>query len=796
MKRVASRTAGLALVVAVLSLPICAGEAPVNRWTPVGDGKFAPPKDGLYPSLVGCNLVWSPELEKAVIVPVLAKLEADIWETSLEKPAWGRLKGTAPAGQVPDRWASPQAYCYMPGLKRVLFLKEQWSYSRNKKQVSGWLVDPGSGKWEPVEADLCMADKSADFNPSKGRDGKRLPIWGSLAFDAHNKEAVSFGGGGTWGRVGKKKEKVRTGDWIFDEKLKRIRRLTGGEGDPAEARRWFPANCGTWTFSEAAKKWSPIPQPMGEQPPGRILPGMAYDSAEKKIVLFGGDDLARCMNDTWIYDCAKRTWKEAKPAVSPTARAGHAMVYVPEAKGVLMCGGYTGGWNGLGDVWVYSVPGNKWTCLGSGKLTGSGRSAKWQPEGMALPGAMPYCSGAHLSEKKAVLMACYPGTSRNKSIRLYLLRLDLGSAPKANPEKTDPKLAYHCKGQGAASTLLPEEWGAGANKPGDPAAGRAEIAKLPANTWVERKFPAGSRARGWGHYAYDIKTHKGIAWGGGHSTYPGAEVSEYDVLTNRWRSMAHATNYNPVWLHGMVGGPPGVSLSGWSLLPTHARKSYTVDHVSGKYITYMGDVYDPKHHTFVTNIGRCPGKYNVSTQVSFVPTPHGLYGYSTGTLARPDVRAGKWEVFAEGGPGHHEHHHLCYDSKRDRIVYFARKEKKVWTFDFKAKQWTEEKPAGGVPPDMTADSTYIPEMDAALLVFGTKGGKEETMYFYKVGERKWYSSPYVGEKTWRVNTGLNNSPRYDPELKTVVRFTNAGHRWIGVFLMRLEPGSLKLTPIQ
>lgn len=787
---------GLVVWVGIASAAVGA-ELPVNRWVPIGEGKFTPPQDAHYPDLIGYDLVWIPGIQKAVFLPSFGKIEADFWEFSLDNPEWVRRTGTAPEGQVPDRSSSPRASCWLPGAKRILYLKQEWSYSRDKQPISGWLVNPEDGTWEPLETDLSMSDRSADFNIAAGCDGKRLPIWGTLVYDAHNREAVSFGGGGTWGRVGKEKEKVEPGDWIYDEAIGRCRRLTADDaGKVTAARRWYPAHCGTWTFSEQSKGWSALPQPLGEQPAGRILAGMAYDSDEKKIVLFGGDDLARCFDDTWIYDCETRTWSEVRPPVKPQARASHAMVYVPEAKAVLMAGGYSGGWNKLGDVWAYSVAKNEWTLLGTDRSEGPGSAAEPSSKrGLGLPESTTYASAVYLPEKQAVLLAGYPNHRRNTTLHTWLLKLDPSAAPKAQPEEVAPESAYHCKSI-RNPTLLPHEWEAGENKPGDPAAGRKELAALTANTWVKREGPTQSPDREWGHYAYDSKTHKGIAWGGGHSAYAGAELSEYDVLANHWRSMAHPTNYNPIWLHGMVGGPPGVSFSGWSLLPTHARKSYTVDHVSGMYITYVGDVYDPRHHTFVANIGECPGRYGVATQVSFVSTPHGLYGYSTGTLAKPDVKAGKWKVFATGGPEHHEHHHLCYDSRRDRIIYFANKAMQVWTFDFNTKSWSEEKPAGPLPPAMTADSTYIPEMDAALLIFGERGGSEETMYFYKVGEQKWYTAPYAGDKPDRVNTGLNASPHYDPELKTLIRFASPGERWIGVYVMNLEPEKLELTPIR
>ena len=801
MRRRASQMVcrAIGFMIGVAMACVAAGaELPVNRWTPLGEGHFTPPTDAHYPNLIGYSLVWAEALDKAFILPSFSKIEADFWEFSLDQPKWVRRTGAAPDGLVPDRYPhnSPRAYCWLPGLKRILYVKEAWHYSRHKRPVAGWLVNPADGRWEPLEADLSMSDHSADYNIVPDRDGTRLPIWGTLVYDGYNQEAVLFGGGGTWGRVGKEREPVKSGDWIYDEAAGRCRCLTPDDaGTITEARRWYPAHCGTWTFAEKTKTWSPLPQPLGLQPSGRILPGMAYDADEQKVVLFGGDDLAQCLDDTWIYDCKTRTWSQVHPPVKPRARASQAMVYVPEAKVILMAGGYAGGWNKLADVWAYSIAKNEWTLLGTGGSSMADKSTGAEPvAGLGLPESTMYASAVYLPRDKAVLLAGYANPRNNKAIRTWLLKLNMDQASQLQPEAADPESAFHCKSIRNA-TLLPHEWEAGENKPGNPEAGRKELAALPRNVWIKREGPTRSPHREWGHYAYDVQSHKGIAWGGGHSAYAGAEISEYSVLSNHWRSMAQPTNYNPIWLHAMVGGPPGVSLSGWSLLPTHARKSYGFDAVSGMYITYVGDVYDPRHHLFVAKIGECPGNYGVATQVSFVSTPHGLYGYSTGTLARPDVKNGKWDIVATGGPQHEEHHHLCYDSRRDRILYFAAKAMEVWTLDFKTKAWTKEEPAGSLPPAMTGDSTYIPEMDAALLIFGQRGGTEETMYFYKVGERKWYSAPYEGDKPHRVNTGLNASPHYDLELKLLIRFTSLGSPWISVHVMRLEVEKLVLSPI-
>jgi galactose oxidase-like protein len=77
------------------------------------------------------------------------------------------------------------------------------------------------------------------------------------------------------------------------------------------------------------------------QPPQRALSRMVYDPENRQIVLFGGDQLDRLLADTWVFDCASRRWQEKRPAWGPSPRGGHALVYLPKSKRILLFGGYT-----------------------------------------------------------------------------------------------------------------------------------------------------------------------------------------------------------------------------------------------------------------------------------------------------------------------------------------------------------------------------------------------------------------------------------------------------------------------
>jgi len=771
------------------------GQVAVNKWTTVYSGP---------PGIIGVHarFLWLPDMKRGFLWPCYDyKVRAYNFKQHLTlhlyDPAagtWSQRPSTVPKGWETGRDVIANSYVYLPGLKRILVLRTG-GLVRSRETCLSWLLDPVKGAWEPLRKQPRMGDLSAAFNPAGGAGGSPIPLWGMLVYDALNQQAVSIGGGGTWGRVGAAPEPVQVGDWIYDQAMtpKRIRRLTtddlGEDGTLkiARARKWYPANAGTWVFPEKTKTWAAIGQPLREQPPGRVLPAAAYAAGPAKIVMFGGDDFQKPLGDTWIYDCKTHTWSEARPKAAPPARAAHVMIYLPDQNAVLLAGGYGPGWVWRKDVWAYDLAKNEWSRLG-----------------LDLPVAAQYGSMAYDPHSNvAVLSLSRPRWGRNKTSLLLGLKLDLKTAPRAPaPEPVQLKQTYHCK-HTRWSSPLPEEWDSPKNRSAGPEAGRKVIAALPANTWVVRKQPMNVRARQWGKYIYDRRTHKAYAWGGGHYGYIGADVSEYDVLTNRWRSMNDPVNYKLLWQHPSAGGSPGVSFQGWRLMGTHARKSYHVDPLSNSVITIHGEVFSIKHQRYVATIGRCPGGWGASGQHAYVTTPHGLYAFAAdrstrqGGLRKANVAAGKWDLIATGGPNrHHEYDTLCYDARRDRLLWTRSKDAAIWQFDFKTKKWAQEKPDGPAPGSVLGDACYVDDLDAAMWVFGPGRNPQPKMYFYKLDQRKWYTAPYAGAKIgWYAN--LNNSPCYDPQLKLFVRLTHSSRdRFVEVAVMRLDPASITLTPVK
>lgn len=129
----------------------------------------------------------------------------------------------------------------------------------------------------------------------------------------------------------------------------------------------------TWTWNGTT--WTQ--QFPAVSPPGRAIDtqGMVYDGATHKVVLFGGETAAQVpFGDTWTWDGLTKTWTQQLPAASPSPRTA-AMAYDAVTEKVTLFGGYNGaGGVQYGDTWTWD--GATWTQLfpvtSPSALTGAG----------------------------------------------------------------------------------------------------------------------------------------------------------------------------------------------------------------------------------------------------------------------------------------------------------------------------------------------------------------------------------------------------------------------------------------
>ena len=142
--------------------------------------------------------------------------------------------------------------------------------------------------------------------------------------------------------------------------------FAGGQLDAVLLKSCFDAQ---WALDEAADCLAASPGP-------RENPSAALDPANKYVVLFGGSHGDYMTNDTWVYDCAKGTWRQVWPKTAPSPRMGAAMKWLDGKKALSLSGGQT-----VLNKMVYQqgempAPGGEWLFdAATGEWTGEGAAA-------------------------------------------------------------------------------------------------------------------------------------------------------------------------------------------------------------------------------------------------------------------------------------------------------------------------------------------------------------------------------------------------------------------------------------
>jgi hypothetical protein len=117
----------------------------------------------------------------------------------------------------------------------------------------------------------------------------------------------------------------------------------------------------TWVWSGA--EWRDETSTIS--PPARAEHAMAFDMKRNRTVMFGGatadpsnPEAITRLDDTWEWDGS--TWMERTPAIRPTTRSGHAMVYDVARAKTLLLGGNASEDLTLSDQCEWD--GTSWTC--------------------------------------------------------------------------------------------------------------------------------------------------------------------------------------------------------------------------------------------------------------------------------------------------------------------------------------------------------------------------------------------------------------------------------------------------
>jgi len=101
----------------------------------------------------------------------------------------------------------------------------------------------------------------------------------------------------------------------------------------------------TWTY--LAGTWKNVSLGLAPTPPGLLAATLVDDTFDGYLLLFGGDSVLGPSNATWGF--TNGTWTQLQPAINPGTEYYAGAAYDPNANGVLLFGGVSGGTR----TWLY-----------------------------------------------------------------------------------------------------------------------------------------------------------------------------------------------------------------------------------------------------------------------------------------------------------------------------------------------------------------------------------------------------------------------------------------------------------
>ena len=526
---------------------------------------------------------------------------------------------------------------------------------------------------------------------------------------------------------------------------------------------------------------------LASEPTGRARSQAAYDARHRQIVLFGGDELDRVLSDTWVYDCATRTWQQKFPEVCPRPRAGHVLAWLPKAERIVLAGGYSRVPLEQ-ELWTYDVAANEWQLLlqlpgaeGSGGEPSTPDSPRADPRGVQV--------GAVVEDDVLISIG-----RDNGGLVTFACKVD-PSQPIEIPEGASAN-----SGDYAFHRINPADWENVAEP--DAAKTRTFYDELPANQWTTLEFPkyAPGAMNRWGTTAYDPERHQFLFWGGGHATSQENDVAHYSVRGNVWTIGYHPDE--PIE-RVYATQPTPVSFNDRPHVPIHAYKAYCYDPTAHR-MFYFDRAYDPAVREWQPGV--YPGlEHRGPMDSHMTPTPAGAVTYSSLGLFRFDAEAGQWVQLPWNGPDPNgiwcDGDSLIYDSKRD-CLWLAR-QNDIYRYDMATGDVTKSTP--DKPRELGeylfwGEEVYLPEADLILpmKLFQKPDGKFGNVAWSPADEKfYWVDLKFVenGEGISFENSPFSWSDalQYDPKLDLILLNNSSARK---IWALKFDHRTANLTEME
>ncbi|MHC4916320.1 MAG: kelch repeat-containing protein [Planctomycetota bacterium] len=687
------------------------------------------------------------------------------------------------------RWG---AMCFMPETKEVLLANT----SQDEGSAGTWIYSPARNEWSRPELGRPEIDKlSAECGVlhEEARD---------LLAHCRNRFYVTETPEGAKADLAKLASALEGRLAAAAAKLK-----ARGDGDEYERRRIARANdlverarasakrlggklagkIGAESILEADNVVDALRRArnvLGAEPPPRCMSPLVWHPVKKRVVMFGGDGHNRFYADTWTFDPKNRRWTEMCPEKGPSPRAGHALVWLPTAKKVLLVGRSYAPDPGRHiyrtqafEMWTYDLAANNWGLI---KRYG-GKEAP--PHNMGRAGLSLFAAGpggivvgqgrSGYVGRDASTWACRVDAARVDSAGTGKLAV-LAGTEATFPGAEDPR-AY----DRVAGTA--------------PSAMAAKLRSLPANRWVEiwrrgnDNSPAlEKRGPGWGTCRYDPVGDQFLWWMGGHSDYCGNVVHHYSVKTGRW-NLGYAPSH-VLDAEQSNDGIVGTDFLGRPWQIGHPWGRYGYDPLSKRLVVTLR-----RTHTYDPVLRKWDGQSYDNRGGNMGTTPHGLMTAGReGRLHRFEMGKG-WVPLKQTGKlpavcGYAGS--FAYDSKRDRLLIIPRKPP-LYAYEFKTGKLSKlpnknlERLAKFFTSEQAREAVYLPGADMVL---------------YSEGPEQFHLVYDTAKDTWRgVKIGPGNIVRGHhtnaliPDLKRGLVFAMTGSS--AVYAMRFDPKTAEFVEL-
>ena len=560
-------------------------------------------------------------------------------------------------------------------------------------------------------------------------------------------------------------------------------------------------------IEEAAEARYPVP-------PSRRNSPLAFEEKNRVFVLFGGDHEDYLMNDTWVLDLEKKSWRRANPDKAPSPRAGHALCALPKSGRVALYEGYVQSSNAdygaipYGPVsplqlWLYDPKADRWDLAGSWPLPGKGDNAALAPCGIFYGYASEKFSPPELAADADDMLVLAKHTCNlwnwgwKRPCETWTLRADgaqadaagrekLGAAPNERLYRTGPFVASFCEV---------------ADEPKD-----TGLDKLPENQWV--KLPAGPRnpcrgcrQRDWGTCVWDSDREQILLWGGGHCVRSASTVVHYSPVSGRIVEGFDADE--PYGANGGGGFDSSVLNRPW--ISTHNYNHYAYDPKCKLLVSGRGYMYDPERMDWLrAELISLPYRFEWGSTV-VETSPHGAVawarkkGSDEGGLWLFDREKG-WMDLAPKGKlfvPYCDAHGAVYDAKRDRMVfsgvgggYSKVSNGTFFSFDFKTQAVETLTPQNGdlAKTSCARELVYVDHADWVLLGELYPAGKQKSAKRYTRGYDCGNNKMFLLD-AGNVPDGYSVGWMHDAKRKLVYAFTIGGEAWA----MRVEPRTAKVV---